>query len=344
MPTLRDVARLAGVSISTVSHVLNKYDDINEETRQKVLAAIKKLDYHANSMARGLIKNKSSLIGLILFGEGIGHPFFHQVVRGTIDEVEKRDRNAILSTVPHDGYEAAPIFRKMHEHRLEGLIVLGLPEGHAAMARILNSKIPTLFVDAVVEGERIGSIRSDNFRGAFLATDHLLQLGHTRIAFVNEASEAAIFEERFRGYLAAHEKWGVEFNPALYIKTGNYRVEGYRAARELFERDRQVTAIFASSDRLAFGVMDELRRAGLQVPQDVSVVGFDDIELACFANPPLTTVRQNGNLMGERAAKELVAMLEDPEYTPAPILIDTELMVRESTGPVRGINARLSSA
>lgn len=335
MATLKDVARLAGVSVSTVSHVINGYNDINQETRARVLEAIKQLNYHRNSMAKGLVKRRSSLIGLIMFGEGISHPFFYQVVRGFIDEIEQRDFNAVLSRVDTENWDSAPILRKMHEHRMEGLVVMGVWESHPAAVAIAQCGIPTVFVDAMMEGRKIASVSSENRRGMYQATEYLIQLGHRRIGFVNVTSGARIFRDRLDGYKAALRDYGIEFDQGLYVESANFEEEGHKVTRDLLSREPGITAIVTASDRVALGVMEELRQEGFSVPGDISVVGFDDIDMARFSSPPLTTVRQHGETMGRRAARHLIDMIEDQNYLGSRITVDTELIIRESTGPAR---------
>lgn len=338
MATLKDVAKKAGVSVSAVSHVINGYDDINARTREKILTAIKELGYHRNALARGLVNKRSDLIGLVIFGEGISHPFFQEVVQGVVATTEAYDRNVIFSTVSQREFEEAPIFRKMFERRLEGLIIMGVSEKHPAVARIVDSGIPAMFIDVAIRRARVANVRSDNFGGAFAAASHLLDLGHTEIAFLNEVADAAIFRERHAGFVAALAKRGLTPQASHVVHSSNRIDLASRAALRLLTHRREITAVMTASDRQAIGVLQACRQLGLRVPEDISVVGFDDIDLAATASPPLTTVRQQGEEMGSEAASELMKMIEDESYQPREIILEAKLVVRQSTSFVgRGV-------
>ncbi len=335
MATLKDVAKKAGVSVSAVSHVINGYDDINAKTRARILAAIEKLGYHRNALARGLVNKRSELIGLVMFGEGIRHPFFQEVVQGVVAAIEACDRNVIFSTVSQVEFEEAPIFRKMFERRLEGLIVMGVHEKHPAVPKILDSGIPAMFIDVSVQRERAANVRSDNFGGAFAAARHLLELGHTRIAFMNEVADAAIFHDREAGFAAALAGRGLKPDGAHVVRSSNRLDLAFRAALKLLSRHKDdITAVMTVSDRQAIGVLQACAELGIKVPDDLSVVGFDDIDLAATTSPPLTTVRQQGEEIGSEAASELMRMIEDESYRPNEIVLPTELVVRRSTSAV----------
>lgn len=328
--TLRDVAREAGVSTSTVSHVNNGYTNIKAETRDRVLAAIERLDYHVDSAARALVRKRSGLVGVVFFGECVVHPFFHRVIQGVVNAVEASDRDVIISIIPYAAQEAAFI-KRLRERRLEGIVAMGLTENHPMVPLLMGSGTPVMFVDAAIEGPTAGNIRSDNRAGSFSAADHLLRLGHRRIGLVNELSDAVIFAERQQGYKEALEAWGCPWDGSIVFQAGNTVQEGEAIAGPILTTG--VTAVMTFSDQVAIGVMDGVRGAGLVVPDDISVVGFDDIDLSAHVTPSLTTVRQHGTAMGRRAVEELGMMVSSGVYKPRTVIVETELVVRASTGP-----------
>ncbi|MEW6047255.1 MAG: LacI family DNA-binding transcriptional regulator [Bacillota bacterium] len=334
MARLADVARRAGVSLTTASHALIGYPDISEKTRQRVLQVARELDYEVDSLARGLARRKSGLVGVLIFGEGIAHPFFQRVATRAIEEIEARDLNAVVSTVDPKRFETAPIFRKMVRYRLEGLVVMGICERHPAVERIISRRIPTVFVDAALAGPAFTSVRTDNRRGGYLAGRYLLDLGHRRLLFVNDLSEATIFRDRRQGLEDAFRERGLEFSPALEVRASTQVEDGHRVARHWLALAPRPTAILAV-DRVALGVIQYLATLGMDVPEGVSVMGYDDIDMAAMSRPPLTTIRQDACEIARQAVQLLDELLKDPGETPPPRLVTPSLVVRASVGQAK---------
>lgn len=274
---------------------------------------------------------------MALFGEGLAHPFFHQVIQGAVSELDISGHNAIISVVDSIGdFHQSTFFKKMHERRLEGLLVMGISETDPAVKVLLENKVPTVLIDAPVMGERIAYVQSDNYRGTYMATEHLLSLGHRSITFVNEKQHSAIFKERSRGFRDAMEAWGIYCTDDRIIFANDKVEDGITAAKAGVSMGS--TAIMTFSDRLALGVIEGLRTIGLRIPDDISVIGFDDITLAEYASPPLTTVRQHGCEMGRLAVRELVnasGLTGRDVITLRRHIIDTQLIIRNSTGPAK---------
>lgn len=330
MARLVDVARKAGVSVTTASHALLGYRDVSEATRQRVLQAARELDYEVDSLARALVRGRSGLVGVLVFvAEGIGHPFFHAVVTGTIEELERLDFNAVVSTVDSARFEEAPIFRKMVRYRLEGVIVMGVSERHPAVRRVIAKGIPAVFVDAALSGPGYTSVRTDNYKGGYLAGRFLLEMGHHRVLFVNDLSDATIFRDRAQGFQDAFRERGLAVEPALMLKASTLLTDGHRVAEYWLSCSERPTAIFAV-DRVALGCIQRLAEHGIAVPDAVSVMGYDDIEMAAMSRPPLSTVRQDAPEIARQAVRLLQELLRDPKASVAPVLVAPSLVVRGS--------------
>lgn len=334
MPTLKDVARRAGVSISTVSHVINRYSDIPAETQDKVWDAVRALDYHPNALARNLVSRRSHLLGLVVPGwAGMRHPFLYAVVCGVAESVTDTDFGLTLSVAEDDERSWHIQARRWREQRLEGLIAMGIAEDHPVAKAILDSGIPAVLVDTVLEGPRVSWVKSNDVEGAASAMRHLLNLGHRRIAYIHGIG-GKICEERMEGYRQELAEAGIPFDERL-VEVGDFtKLGGYRATNRILARESP-TALFSSSDLMAFGAMDCLRDRGLRLPEDVAVIGFDDIDAASHVTPALTTVKQFGDRMGRAASDTLLQLVKGKSVRPQPVLVETELVVRHSCGSTR---------
>ncbi|MEW5865972.1 MAG: LacI family DNA-binding transcriptional regulator [Bacillota bacterium] len=331
--TIKDIAKSAGVSVSTVSHVLNGYGDIGQETEKRVRAVMKELNYHPSALARRLVRKRSYVLELMLFSvEGLRHPFFYEVICGVTAEIEKAGYDLVLSVRDTRDRRWRECLRRCYESKVEGLFLMGTLPGRAMLEEVASSRIPTVLIDIPFEGSKMTYVTSDNAGGARAATEHLISLGHSRIAFIDGHAPSAISEERALGYRQALANHGIPLDPGL-IASGNFTQEGGRTAmKRVLEASPDVTAVFAASDLMAIGAMEALREAGRKVPQDVAVVGFDDIEAASYVRPALSTIKQQGETMGRSAAREVLKLISNPGRQPKKIVLPTELVVRESCG------------
>ena len=331
MPTLRDVARKAGVSVSTVSHVFNGYHDIPAETQQKVWDAARELDYHPNASARNLVSRRSHLLGLVVPDRsGMHHPFLYAVICGVAEAIAGTNFGLTLSVAEEDEHSWREQLNRWKEQRLEGLIAMGIAEDHPVAKAILESGIPAMLVDTILEGPRVSWVKSNDIEGAASAVRHLLSLGHRRIAYIH-GSGGQICQERLEGYRLALSEAGIPFD-AVLVDIGDFtKSGGYRAMNRILSRATP-TAVFAASDMMAFGAMECLRDRGLHLPDDMAIVGFDDIDAASHVTPALTTVRQFGDRMGREAAETLLDFLEGRIEKPHSTLVRTELVIRRSCG------------
>lgn len=300
MATIRDVAREAEVSIATVSRVFNGNARVNEETRRRVTAAAARLDYWPNGAARSLTTNRTHALGVLLpdlFGE-----FFSEVIRG-IDHAARRERLQTLVSSSHaDSDELVAAARSMRG-RIDGLIVMAPDTGSVGAIRQITRKFPVVLLNPRFEVEGCGVVAIANLEGAHAVVDHLLGLGHRRIAILKGPPGNVDAEERLRGYRKAIREAGLRPNAALEFQGDFTESSGYAAATRLLALEPRPTAVFASNDYMAIGLLSALRDAGVDVPRGMAVAGFDDIAISQYLSPPLTTVRVDAYELGERAVR-----------------------------------------
>ena len=339
--TIYDVAKAAGVGIGTVSRVINDSDRVSPETRARVLAAIEQLGYKPNPMARNLSRQRVRSIGVLL--SFLTSPFQVAVLQGIEQVISKAGYELVVYSIESPERRDLVLENLLEGLRLDGVIAVSFaPEEHF-LQRFRRYQIPVVVTDYHQEG--LPSIFVDNVRGGRMATQHLLELGHRRIAYIQDHFQRPNGpqgnwpgQDRRLGYLQALEAAGVEAEPSLIVESqGHTRARGAAAMAQLLDRPDPPTAVFAASDMLALGAMEQIHQRGLRVPGDVALVGFDDIELAAFA--ALTTVRQPMRRMGRLAAQALVQLLaKEPLETLAQELPLT-LVVRESCGAKAGLQS-----
>lgn len=326
--TLEMVAQAAGVSPSTVSRILNGTAAVTDDKRRAVDEAIARLGFVPNPVARGLAGGRTLSVGVVT--QAIDSPFYGVALRGIEDTLDKAGYSPLFVSGHWNALEEGRCIEMLRARRVDGIVVLDGRLADSAL-RACARALPLVVTGRVLKAANLFSLHFDNFEGARQATAHLLGLGHQRIAFI--AGDAAHPDalERERGYRAALEAAGRPFEPALVVP-GLFHEEGGRAATErLLEARQRFTAIFAANDQMAVGACLALHRQGLRVPQDVSVVGFDDLLASRHTLPPLTTVHQPAYEMGQLAAQAMLQMLqgERPDMQmPAP-----RLVLRESTSP-----------
>jgi LacI family transcriptional regulator len=328
--TIRDVAREAGVSVATVSRVFNNSGPVHPETRERIAEVARRLSYSPNSAARTLSTRRTQTIGVLLpdlYGE-----FFSEVIRGIDQVVQRSGWHLLVSSSHNERVEIEAGLRAMRG-RVDGLIVMSPDLDAHALARNLPEQLPVVLLNCEVEGGAHDSINIDNFGGARAVTEHLLSLGHRRIGVLAGPLRNHDARERLRGSHEAMRAAGVEPAPELE-QTGNFSEQsGYAGAQRLLALEERPTAIFAANDSMAIGALSALRDAGVRVPEDVAVAGFDDIPIARFVNPPLTTVRVSIPELGGRATQRLFeALAAGSGRERRQELLPTELVVRRSCG------------
>ncbi|HEX7104485.1 MAG TPA: LacI family DNA-binding transcriptional regulator [Acidothermaceae bacterium] len=333
MTTLHEIARLSGVGKSTVSRVINGSAGVSDETRDRVLAVVEELKYTPNGAARTVRRRQSGLVAAV-FDNGTAEPFQQPFFQSVLDGL-KRALNA-------DGYDLLLLtkdqtggFRKRaHYFSADAVVMMGVSAGDPDVDQLVAEQLPAVAIDARIEGPRAGYVTSDNVDGAVQAVAHFHALGRRRIAIINGLANTWPAQERLAGFRAAMRDWGMAIAADFEQRGDFYHQSGYEAMRRLLSKREPPDAVFASSDMMALGALQALQEQGVQVPDEVAVVGFDDNPFARWCRPSLTTLRQDGALIGETAGRAVTAMVLRDAPPPA-IRLPVELIVRDSTTPRR---------
>lgn len=328
--TIKEVARRAGVSVATVSRVLNGKGPMRDETRTRILEVIEELRYVPHSAARSLTTNQTKTIGVLLpdiYGE-----FFSEVIRGIDRAAHGQGYHLLVSGSHSDRKEIVALLDAMHG-RVDGLLVMNPDVRAAAFADRVSPTLPTVLLNCPPEESSFDSINIDNYGGAYAMTRHFLALGHRRIALIEGPADNYDARERLRGCLDAVAEGGAEDAPELRF-AGDFSEEaGYRAGRQILAAAAPPTAIFAINDAMAIGCLFALREAGARVPEDFALAGFDDIPIARFVTPPLTSVSASVAELGERAVRRLLfAIAHKNTHDRQREQVTTTLVVRGSCG------------
>jgi LacI family repressor for deo operon, udp, cdd, tsx, nupC, and nupG len=331
---IQDVAKLADVSTATVSRALATPERVSPEARARVLEAIAKTGYVPNPAARTLRSQKTLMVLVVL--PDLANTFFSKILRGIEETLFEAGYGMIISDLDGSPEKEAHFAAFTAAGRVDGAILLNghlfgqSREGEGKPAR---TTIPLVAACEAIPGADIPQIEVDNRAAACRMTQHLASLGHRSIAYVSGPASNILERERFQGFKDGLERAGLMFDPALVIP-GDYTIEsGVRAGQDLVARSSRPTAVFCTSDEMAIGLMRTLFSAGLRVPEDISVAGFDDIEFAAVAEPPLTTIHQPRRELGQAAASALIDLLQG-RPSPKRIRLETELVIRDSVAPL----------
>jgi LacI family transcriptional regulator len=329
--TIRDVAQHAGVSVTTVSHVINDTRYVSDETRRRVEASIAELHYVPSALARGLKNSRTHTIGVML--PNSSNPYFAEIVRGIEDACYEGGYSVILCNSDDMAAKQGRYVRVLMEKQVEGLVVLS-SGGDTELGKYLRvASMPQVLVDREVEHLDADLVEVNHEQGGYLATRHLLELGHRQVACIAGPAHLSSAVERLAGWQRALDECGVK-QPASLRPEGDFSsASGHSAMLRLMRKPNPPTAVFASNDLMAIGAICAATTLGLRVPQDVSVVGFDDIALAAYASPPLTTVEQPKHQLGELAAHWLLARIADPSMPHRREILEPTLRVRRSSAP-----------
>ena len=324
--TLLDVARRAGVSASTVSRILNGTAKVADAKRQNVLEAIKALNFTPNQLAQNLKSGNSMTIGIVV--QDISSPFFDEALRGVDEGLKGTGYTSVIVSGHWNAEEEEERIRLLLARKVDGIIVLSGRLSDEAVLRYSRTRPIVSTGRNLHTGSAIG-FKIDNEHGAFLAVQHLIQLGHRRIAFVTGPDDHADAVDRLKGYVRALTEAHIEIDPNL-IAAGNFHeVSGLTAVSQLLEKGQPFSAIFAANDLSAYGVRLGLYRKGIRVPEDISLVGFDDLPGSAYTAPPLTTIRQPIYEMGRIAIDALLDIIEGKQaHREVP---PVQLVVRETT-------------
>jgi LacI family transcriptional regulator len=322
--TIEMVAQLAGVSPSTVSRILNGTAVVSELKKEAVDNAIAQLGFVPNPVARGLAGGRTLSIGVVT--QAMDSPFYGAALRGIEDELDPAGYSPLFVSGHWDAKAEARCIEVLRSRRVDGIVVLtGRLTDHAL--KQYAKTIPLVVTGRNLKASGLYSLNFDNVEGARMATQHLLDLGHRHIGFISGQLQHPDAQERLRGYRLAIESAGIAFDPQLMIEGEYNEVSGLKAVGELLQRNPAMSAIFAGNDQMAAGALLGLHRHGLKVPQDISLVGFDDLPTSMYATPPLSTVHQPAYELGRLAASAMLQMLSGKTpglEVPVPRLIQRE--------------------
>ncbi len=333
-PTIRDIADAAGVSIATVSRVLNGRPDVSTATREAVLRVVREQGFSMNRSARALSGGRTGLIGVTL--PMVHVEYFSRILWGASEALYEHDMRVVLCPTMHEREREVTLLERLLQGTTDGALLLLTRESSDALTALERQGYPFVVLDPRQPvDERAPVVSAGHLAGAKAATEHLLSLGHRRIGVITGPHGWVASVQRLDGYQVSLAAAGVPSDPRLIAK-GNFTNEsGYEAASELLSLRKPPTAIFAFNDEMAVGAMRAAEERGLQIPRDLSIVGFDDLEKTQIVTPALTTVRQPLAEMGRMAVSLLTRLLEDQPIEAMRVELATKLVVRESTAPPR---------
>ncbi|WP_413645492.1 LacI family DNA-binding transcriptional regulator [Marinococcus sp. PL1-022] len=332
--TLKQVAEHAGVSRATASLIVRNSPSISKPTREKVLQSMEELGYVYDRVAANLREQRSTTIGLII--TDISNPFYSELLVGVHETLEKEGYTILLGTTFDSEEKQRKLLSTMMENRVGGVILCPVSDTSMTDIESLNKwQLPLVLAVREIDGLVSDYVGVNYERGAYLATKHLLEEGHTSIAFVGGGSESLAWKDRENGYMKAYKEWGKELDTSLIEAGTTDRNGGVQAIKSIFNKDKKPTAVFCFNDTVAFGVLEELRNQGKIPGEDVAVVGFDDVpEAEALSYPALTTVSSYPKEIGARAAALLKEQLGNDERDRKRIILEPELVVRKSTFPL----------
>jgi LacI family transcriptional regulator len=332
--TIREIAELAGVSIATVSRVVNGREDVSPETRELVQRVVRERGYTANRNARGLSAGKTGLIGATV--PMLHHAYFSYILAGAAEGLYEQDMRLVLSPTMHEHHREVSLLERLMHGTTDGAVIILPEESSDELELLLNHGYRFVVIDPLLPlNERIPAVSAAHAAGADQAMKHLLSLGHTRVAAITGPRGWKATDDRRRGYYAALAAAGIMPDPELEVESNFELGGGAAAAEQLLALPEPPTAIFCFNDNMAVGAMQTARARGVGIPEDLSIVGFDDLEEAEIVTPALTTIRQPLAEMGRIAVSLLMRLLDNQRLEALHVELGTRLVVRDSTAPPR---------
>ncbi len=334
MPTIKDVARQANVSIATVSYVLNNSGPVGEATRARVLAVVEELGYRPSIIARSLKGKHTHMLGFILspFTRQPQDPFFNEFLLALADTAAGFDYHVAVTATADLASERATYEDMVKDRRVDGFIVADTRPDDERLAYLVAAGFPFVAFGRPANELDFPHVDVDGYTGVKQAVQHLIDLGHRRIGLIELSPALVCRAHRRQGYEAALQENGLPLRPELIAVGGLTEEDGYRAMEGLLDLARPPTAVMAGNDLMAVGAMNAIRDRGLTVPDDVALIGFDDIPLASYVRPTLSTLRQDFYDIGERLVRMLMALLHDEEIAGTHVILEPTLIIRESSG------------
>jgi len=330
--TIKDVAKRAGVGIATVSRTLHGSPQVSPETAARVRKVIEELGYRPNTNAQSLASGRSHMLGLVV--SDITNPFFPELIKGFEEVALQHGYDVFVASTNYDPARTALCVRRMIERKIDGVAIMTSEVDPSLPDTFAKRKVPLVFLDVGQVARGVSNVKVDYASGVAQAVDHLCGLGHSRIAFISGPLRLESVSERRDAFLKhlTEPRGGARRKPL--VEEGNHKVDGgFKAMLRVLDRAPGTTAVIASNDLTAIGALRAIRQRGLRVPQDISVVGFDDIQMAQFTEPPLTTVKLVRTEIARLACEALLHTIKS-HGTGVEFRMGTALVVRESTGPV----------
>ncbi len=329
MASIKDIARAVGCSISTVSRVINDRDGVDPITRKKVLVVIEKLDYTPNLTAQGLRVKRGRLIGVAIPNSTVGA--FSVVVQFALESAYSQGFNVVLVNSHDDPDLEETLIKSLLRREINGVMLTRVSDDSKIVTKIAQRNIPIVVIDRAFEHENVSNVVLNNYRAGCMAAEHLLELGHRRIACITGPLKISLSRERLKGFQGTLAEKGVDL-PASHLHEGNFLYEtGILGVRALRAQGASYTALWAMNDLMGFGAMRALHETGVRVPEDVSVLGMDDLEIAEMVSPPLTTIHYPIKELVEKAMELLISQINSVEFHSETIVLEPSLTVREST-------------
>lgn len=333
MPTIREVAKKAGVSSTTVSHVINHTRFVSEDVSERVRSAMDELGYRPNALARSLRRGETKTLGLIM--PDSANPFFAEIAKEIEKTVFSSGYSLILCNTNGDLEREKFYTEVLLAKQVDGVIFVAAGDETESLLQLVNRKLPMVVVDRYFGDLPVDIVLTNNYLGGYNATRHLIEQGHRRIAVICGPSNVTPSADRVRGYRSAMQDSGLEVDEEL-VAAGNFDSEsGLKCARQLLDVKTPPTAIFACNDLMAIGAVRAVSENGLRIPEDMALVGFDNIELASYTVPALTTIDQREGLLGKTAGEMLIERIQTPSKEHHRVVIDNQLIIRESSRKIK---------
>jgi len=335
MTTIRDVAKRAGVSIAAVSRALNNYPDINADTKARILKVVEELRYYPKASARQLVTQRTHTIGVFypsFDGQGLRQPFIAHVLDVFKNTMGDYGYDILLFSNTRAPFADFDMLDMVRYRDVDGVLLLGRPD--ESIHKLAEANVPLVGVDHTAQGVRTASVSSDNRRALHDLVCTLHANGYRDIAFAHGPLNMPVSVERLQGFYSGMGRMGLDIHPE-WIVNGTFHFEGgERAAEQILASRKPPEIVVCASDGSAIGMMQRLIRAGLTIPNDIGVTGFDDVDACAYVYPQLTTIRQNKDLMGRTAAQVMVQLIDNKDGAPIHLTLPTELIVRQSTRPL----------
>lgn len=326
--TLKMVAERAEVSVNTASRAINNKPDVNEETKKKVLKVAQELGYVRNATAVALRTRKTGTIGVVIADNR--NPFYAEVLNGMEVAASGKNYHIILANTQRDYKKEEEAINLLLAKRVDGLLITPVQDRDDDIKNLIEANIPFVVVGRDFENIEVDAVYNDEIKGGFLATENLIKKGHKSIALINGFLHKSPAKGRLEGYKNALKKYGILFDDAL-VTVGDIDVkDGYERTKQLLEKGLNFTAIFAYNDMMAFGAMQAIREKGLRIPQDIGLVGYDDIPFCSLMNPALTTIRLKKQDLGTESVKLVLSRINGNRKKVKKIMLDVELIIRET--------------